>query len=219
MGIVFKKRQFYSDELRLLKALKTQKEKQSCGKVNWYYYLIAGFLGSGCTYIAAKIPDSFWTFFFGIIAVFAFAFIVFTPYETYKLRKHHKGVLQQLNAFIAKGEVNTCHIKTEKIAFAPEYEDESDLYIIELNKGEVLYVWDIEYNLNKMFPCFDFEIYESEFSILSGRQLYPLSDRIKPLVIDKKAKWNYMIKFGSPENFQIEKKNFSELINEFTNCS
>ncbi len=219
MDITFKTRQFYSDELRLLKTLKTQKEKQSGSKIKFYHYVIAGLLGAGCTYIAATIPDSFWTFLFGTIAVFAFGFIVFTPYEIYKLKKRHKDFLQQLNTFIAKGTVDTCHIKTERIAVAPEYEDESDLYIIELNKYEVLYLWDIEYNLNKKFPCFDFEIYEDNFSKLIGRQVYSLSDRIKPFTIDKNAKWNYMSKIGAPGHLQTERKNFDELIDEYNNCA
>jgi hypothetical protein len=219
MDITFKTRRFYPDELRILKTLKTQKEKQSSSKIKFYHYIIAGLLGAGCTYIAATIPDSFWTFLFGTIAVFSFAFIVFTPYETYKLKRRHKGFLQQLNAFIDKGTVDTCVINAKRIAVAKEYEDEGDLFIIEYDTDKLLYLWDNDYNLQKKFPCLDFEIYEDNFYKTYGRQLYSLSERIKPLIIDKKAKWNYMSKIGTPGHLETESKNLDKLIEEYNNCA
>ena len=91
MDIPFKTRPFYPDELRLLKTLRTQKEKEGGGRIKFYHFVIAGLLGAGCTYIAATLPDSFWTFLFGTIAVFSFALIVFTPYEIYKMKRKHKN--------------------------------------------------------------------------------------------------------------------------------
>ena len=192
MNIAYRTRSFYPDELRILRTLKTQKEKETNSKIKFYHFLIAGLLGVGLTYVTAIISDSFWTFLFGTIAVFAFAFIVFMPYEIYKQKKLHKLFLLQLSTTIEKGTVDTCVVKTKRIAIAPEYEDESDLYIIELNDNEVLYLWDTEYNLNKKFPCSDFEIYEESFFKLIGRQIYPLSEKIQLVKIDKKAKWNFM---------------------------
>ena len=118
MDITFKTRQFYPDELRILKTLKTQKEKQSGSKIKFYHYIIAGLLGAVCTYIASTIPDSFWTFLFGTIAVFSFGFIVFMPYEIYKQKKRYKGFLHQLNDFIDRGTVDTCIIHSKRIAVA-----------------------------------------------------------------------------------------------------
>ncbi len=117
MDISFKTRAFYRDELRLLKALKDKKEKESGSKIKFHHFVIAGLLGSGCTYLATLVPDSFWTFLFGTLAVFLF------------------------------------------------------------------------------------------------------SERIKPLTIDKKAKWNYMKKAGAPEHLQTEAKNFDKLIKEYNNCA
>src|SRR5690554_2843518 len=90
MTLTYKTRNFYPDELQLLKTLKTQKEKEGSGKIKLYHFLVVGFLGASLTYITAIIPDSFWTFIFGTLAVFAFAFIVFTPYEIYKIKRKHR---------------------------------------------------------------------------------------------------------------------------------
>ena len=219
MDITFRTRHFYPDELRLLKTLKTQKEKQRVSKIKFYHYVIAGLLGASCTYIAATIPDSFWTFLFGTIAVFSFGFIVFTPNEIYKQKKRHKNFLQQLNAFIDKGTVDTCIIHSKRIALAKEYEDEGNLYIIECDTDKLLYMWDNDYNLQKKFPCLDFEIYEAKFYKTYGRQVYSLSDRINPFIIDKKAKWNYLSKIGAPGHLQTDNKNFDKLIEEYNNCA
>lgn len=219
MNITYKTRNFYPDELRLLKTLKTQKEKETRVKIKLYHFVVAGILGTGLTYGATIIPDSFWTFLFGTIAVFTFAFIVFTPYEIYKQRNRHKVFLRQLNTTIEKATVDTCLINTKRIALAPEYEDESDLYIVELNDNEVLYLWDTEYNLNKKFPCLDFEIYEDSFFKLIGRQIYPLNEKVMPLKIDKKAKWNFMKQYGSFGHLETETINFDELLEKFNNCA
>lgn len=219
MDIPFKTRSFYPDELRLLKTLKTQKEKEVEGKIKLYHFVIAGFLAAGFTYIATLLPDSFWTFLFGTLAVFSFAFIVFTPYEIYKTRRKGKGFLQRLNVTIEKGTVNTCLINAKRIAVAKEYEDEGDLFIIEYDSDKVLYLWDYDYNLRKKFPCLDFEIYEDDFAKFFGRQVYPLSIRIKPVTIDRKAKWNYLKKIGAPVNLETAHVNFDKLIEAYNNCA
>ena len=219
MNIPFKTRHFYPDELQFLKALKTQKKKEGVGKIKFYHFVVAGLIGSGFTYITTQIPDSFWTFLLGTLAVFSFAFIVFTPYEMYKMRKRQKDFLQRLNATIEKGTVDTCLINAKKIAIAKEYEDEGDLFIIEYDTDKVLYLWDYDDNLHKKFPCLDFEIYEEDFFKLFGRQVYPLSDRIKPLTIDKKAKWKYMSKVGAAGHLETENVSFDKLIEDYNNCA
>jgi hypothetical protein len=104
------------------------------------------------------------------------------------------------------------------MAIAPEYEDESDLYIIEVSSNEVIYLWDTGYSLNKKFPCPDFEIYEEGFFKLTGRQIYPLSEKNQPVKIDKKAKWNFMKQYGAPGHLETEKINFDELLKKYNNC-
>jgi hypothetical protein len=141
------------------------------------------------------------------------------PYEIYKILRKRKEFLQRLSATIDKGTVDTCLINSKRIAVAEEFEDEGDLFIIEYDTDKVLYLWDYDYNLRKKFPCLNFEIYEDNFFKLFGRQIYPLSERIKPVTIDKKAKWNYMSKIGGPEHLQTESINFDKLIEQYNNCA
>ena len=93
------------------------------------------------------------------------------------------------------------------------------IYIVEIEKDKVLYLWDTEYNLNKKFPCLDFEIYEPNFYKLVGRQIYPLSEKIQAIKIDKKAKWNYMQEYGVRGHLETEIIGFDSLIEKFNNCN
>lgn len=219
MDIVYTKRNFYPDEIRVLKTLKKQKEKERGGRIKLYHFFIAGLLGVGLTYITAILPDSIWTFIFGTLAVLAFAFIVLGAYEMYKSKKRCREFLYQLNSIIDKGVVSVCRINAKRIAIAPEYEDESDLYIIELGENEVLHLWDAQYNLKKKFPCLDFDIYGEEFSMLTGRQIYPLSGKVEPLQISSRAKWNFMKQYEIPEHLEIEKISFDTILEKYTSCA
>lgn len=219
MDFTYKTRQFYPDELRLLKTLKTKQDKKSETKIKLYHFFIAGLLGIAFTYLATLTKVGFLVFLFGTLAVFAYGFIVFMPYEMYKLRKKQKAFSRQLNSFIEKGTVDTCFIKATRIAVAREYEDEGDLFIIEYDAEKVLYLWDYDCNLKKKFPCLDFEIYEENFCKLLGRQVYPKSEPIDPITIDKQAKWNYMKKVGAPEHLSKENVNFDKLVADVNNCA
>ena len=213
------KRNFYADELRILNSLLNNVKKEDKSKIKGYHFFIAGLLGASLTYVVSIIPDSFWTFLLGLIAIFCFAFIVFMPYEIYKEKKRKRIFLQTLQNYIDKQTVETYKVTATRIAIAPEFEDESDLYIVELEKNKVLYLWDTLFNLNKKFPCLDFEIYEDKFFKLIGRQIYPLSEKIQPVQIDKKAKWNYMKKYGVSEHLDTEDVGFDELIESYNNCA
>jgi len=214
----FTSRPYNPTELRLLTTLKKRLEKESATKVKFYHFIIAAILGAGFAWIAASIPDSFWTLLTGTIAILCFSFIVFTPYELYKQKRRHRSTLLALYQAISKGSVAVCSIRARQIALAKEYEDEGDLYIVEYEPGKILYLWDTVYNLNKTFPCLDFELYEESFFKLLGRRLNPLSEKIKPALIDRKAKWNYMKKFWSPVELETEEMGFEELIVKFNSC-
>ena len=218
MNISFTTRQLYSDELRLLKALNTKKNRESFSKIKFYHFVIAGLLGIALTYLAAITKVGFLGFLFGTTAVFAYGFVAFAPYEIYKARKKHKSFLNDLGKFIDASTVDTYIVNAKRIAVAEEYEDEGDLFIIECDADKVLYLWDYDYNLRKKFPCLDFEIYDEKFFNLFGRQVYPLSEPIKPLTIDKKAKWNYMSRIGTPEHLEIQAINFDKLIADYNSC-
>jgi hypothetical protein len=215
MNLQYTSRKYTPAEFRLLTTFKKRLEKDSATKVKIYHFVIAAILGAGFTWIAASIPDSFWTFLTGTLAIGCFSFIVFTPYELYKQKRRHRSTLQAFELAINKGSVAVCTIRARQIALAKEYEDEGDLYIVEYEPGKILYLWDTEYNLNMTFPCLEFELYEESFYKLMGRRLNPLSDKIKPVLIDRKAKWNYMDKYGSPGELETVEIGFEELLVKF----
>jgi len=182
---------------------------------------LALFVGGVFAYLATLTDKDFWVFIFGTTAVFAFAFVVFMPHEAYKTHKRHKKKLQRLNAQIEKQTIDTCHINATRIALVKEYDDEGDWYIVELCSDKVLYLFDSEYNLSKKFPCLQFEIYENSFFELTGRQIYPLSQKTNPVTIIQKNKqrWEYMLEIdtseqllGAREFTLIENINFDQLI-------
>jgi hypothetical protein len=208
-------RQFYPDELRLLKTLKSRSEKEKVHKIKLYHFLIAAFLVAGGTYLSLIIKTGFFVFIFGILAVFAFGFIIFTPFEIYKQKKKQSVFLKEISHFLEKGTVNITPVNARRIALAPEYEDEGDLFIIEYDIDKVLYFWDHDNALRKKFPCLQFEIYEDQFAKLIGRLVYPLSERIAPVLIDKKAKWKYMGKVGGPGHLQTQMISLDKVVEEY----
>lgn len=215
MSISYTTRNLYPAELKLLKSLKSRQEKEGRNKIKFYHFIIAGLLGTACTYLASLWEENFWGFFFGTVAVLSFGFIIFIPYEIYKLKNKNKAFLKELNARINNGLVKTCTITASRIAVAKEYEDEGDLFFVEYETHKVLHIWDYDHSFQKRFPCLQFEIYEDSFYKLSGRQINPLSERIHPLSINSKAKWNYMTEIGAPEHLETINTNLDQIIDEY----
>jgi hypothetical protein len=52
---------------------------------------------------------------------------------------------------------------------------------------------------------------------LLGKQIYPLSNYIKPISIDRQAKWAYMKKVGAPAHLETEIADFEDLIRRYNN--
>ena len=219
MNIPKTTRQFFPAEQRILKSLLTKATKEANSKRKYYHFLIAGCIPVACSYIASIIKIDFLFFVFGTLAVIACAFIVIMPYEIYKDKKMIKNTVRTLQCFLDKGTVDTYQIKSSRIAFAQESEDESDLYIVEFDEDKVLCLWDIEYNLYKKFPCLDFEIYEDAFFKLTGRQIHPLSDKIQPIKVDMKAVWNYSEQYGGLGHLEIENIGFDKLLEKINSSA
>jgi hypothetical protein len=45
--------------------------------------------------------------------------------------------------------------------------------------------------------------------------VYALSKKIQPVIINKKAKWNYMGKIGAPGHMEMQMVNFDKLVDEY----
>jgi hypothetical protein len=219
MNPYFTIRPFYPEELRLLRLLKAKKEKECKASPRYHYLLVSTGIGILFTYLAIMVSDSFWVIPFGTIAVIAMGIIVFAPYEIYKNRKKENETLEELSTCLENGTLRAWHINANRIALAEEYEDEGDLFIIEYEPGRILFLWEQDHNLQNRFPCLNFDIYEESYCKLLGKQVFPLSERIDPVRIDRKAKWNYLCEFGEPAHLETRVASFEDLVNEFNSCA
>jgi hypothetical protein len=89
------------------------------------------------------------------------------------------------------------------------------LLIIEIDPGKILYFWSYKYHRPKNFPCLEFEIYEENFCGLTDIMVNPLSEKILPIIVDAKDKWQYFKKYGTPGNLTTESANFEEVVQRY----
>ena len=199
-------------EIKTLGKIRSSREKELRRPFQWVQPVSAVVLGSLALYLATWTRFDLITFLLGTFFVFCVAFVIIRPYEYFKDRKRAITMRNKVDAVLRTGTVEVAPVTATQIALAKEHEDEGDLYIVAIDKGYICYMWDRGYNLKKNFPCLEFEIYDEQFSQLIGRQINPLSEKMKPVIIDPKMKWNYLKKSGAPDHLAIEKKNFEKLI-------
>lgn len=207
-------RKLAAKELRLLKLISKNRENELKSKNHLRIFLVSLIIGITFAFIASKLEDGFLLFLTGTIAVFAFAFFVFSIAPTIKERAVDRKFVRDLNIYIQNGLVSTSVINALNIAEAIEYEDESTLYIIEFEKDKILFYWDLDYSLYDKFPCLNFEIYDDEYYKFTNRQINFLSNKIDVELIDKNKKWNYLKKNGAPGHLEIINRNFENLVKE-----
>lgn len=199
-------------EIKTLTKIRSSREKELKRDFHWGQPVTAIILGALALYLATWTRYDLITFLLGTFAVFCVAFVVIRPYEYYKDRKKSGSMLRKVENALSSGVVEVTPVNARQVALAKEHDGEGDLYIVETAKGHILYMWDIGNNLKKNFPCLSFEIYSNDFVSLIGRQINPLSEKFKPVIIDPKSKWNYLKKAGSPQHLAMEKRNFDKLI-------
>ena len=204
-------------ELKTLAKIRSRREKELAQPFPWAQPLFAIVLCALSLYLATWTRYDLVTFFLGLFAIFCLAFAVIRPYEYYKDRRKARSLANRADAVLQSGVVEVAAVTAKQVALAKASGDESDLYIIEMDKGNILYMWDTFGNLKKNFPCLQFEIYSDDFASLIGRQVSPLSEKIKPIVLDPKAIPNYFNKAGEPVHLAMERKNFEKLIERINN--
>ncbi len=202
-------------ELKALKKIRNSREKEIQRGFRVRQALTSVLLGAAVMYGAVWSRFDLITFILGVLALFCLAYAVIQPYERFKEIRKARRTINKVEAILNAGKVEVTPVKAKRIAVAKEYEDEGDLYIVEMENSQVLYLWDTEYNLHKNFPCLEFEIYEDEFFNVIGRQINPLSEKIKPVVIPEESKWNYLGK-TDPQHMEVERKNFDKLVDKMS---
>lgn len=208
-------RPLYADELLLLQQALAFEEARGQRKFGLKHYIIILVCGCVLSYFAylSSTHSDLLVFVFGTLSVLCFGFVVFMPYEEYKGEKKARERAAEIARIISSNFIEVTPVKATRIALAPEYEDETNLYILEIGERHVLYLWDAEYNLEDKFQCLHFEVYGSEF--ITDRMLYPLSDRVEPVVLDRNKKWELMSSPGLPEHKHIEEAGFDEVVARF----
>ena len=214
-----KRRQLNVKETKALQKIRSTAEREISRGYKPNRLLIAAIIGIIGVFLANWTSSDFLIFVFGTISILSFGFVIFTPYETYKDIRKAKNKIKQIDGVLRQESIDTTPVKATRIAVAKEYEDEGDLYIIETADKGIFYLWDNDYNLRKNFPCLEFEIYNEDFYSLIGRQVNPLTERIKPIVIDAKTKWEYLKKVGGPGHLAIEKRGFDEVLKQINNVA
>lgn len=212
MNLDYISRPLLPEELKLLRKLKKEIQSRLQHGLRYHWLLYALLAGVVFTTLAVHFGDGFLCFLFGTLAVFSWSALVFGPWEAFKMLKKNKAQLAAFQEYLDGKNIRVIPVDALRIALAPEFEDESDLYVVEYAPDHILYIWDTEYNLNKVFPCLQFDLYEPDFAALTGMVLHPRSGKIEPLHIDSAAKWKHLGEFGGPGEWQAERRNFEELM-------
>ena len=204
-------------ELKTLGKIRSRREKELSQTFPWAQPLFAIVLCALSLYLATWTRYDLVTFLLGLFAIFCLAFAVIRPYEYYKDRRKAMSLMNRADAVLQSGVVEVATVTAKQVALAKASGNDRDLYIMEMDKGNILYMWDTYGNLKKNFPCLQFEIYGDDFASLIGRQMNPLSEKIKPVVLDPKSIRNYFKKAGAPVHLAVERRNFEKLIERISN--
>lgn len=154
-------------------------------------------------------------FVMGTLAVLCFIFVIMAPYEIFKERRLRQKRLMKVNQLLMDNELEVTLVKALQVAVAPEYEDEGDLYMVEFEEDNILYLWDADFRLRKGFPCQTFEIYKNDYHRLTNRTVHRLGGTIAPQFIEPGLKWKYLKRYGSPAHMSTEHIRFDDLMNRF----
>ncbi len=203
-------------ETKALKKIRKNNESVLNRGYKWPNVMLALALAALCMYGATWTRYDLITFILGVSAVFSIGYVFFMPFEAYKDIRRANKMIRKIDDMLEADVLEVSPVNATQIARAKEYEDEGDLYIIEMKDSRILYIRDFDHNLRKGFPCLEFELYDEEFRDLTGRLINPISEKIKPIEVDSMAKWNFFQK-SPPEHLQIQKTSFDRLIEKINN--
>ncbi|MEM6380533.1 MAG: hypothetical protein AAF705_20275, partial [Bacteroidota bacterium] len=173
-------RAFTEQERRKLEKTKRQLEKSLKEPIKWHYFLLAGILVPICAYLANATDIGLITFIAGTLAVLAGFFLIFMPFELVKDWFRDRRDLKAVKDLLELDLLEVTEVIATNVARAAEYEDESDLYIFELEPQKTLFFWAFFPVQNKKFPCLCFEIYPPNVAKFIGREVLPKDLRFRP---------------------------------------
>lgn len=134
----------------------------------------------------------------------------------YKGRKKENKVLNELKKIKKEDNIKVISVNANRMIAFEEKDDEGNLFLIEEASGKCFYLWDDEIPEQCGFPRSSFEIYIDEnFVIALGRKVNCTGERIEPIKVNEKVKWEYF-KPDFPEDLRIETKTFDEVVSAVT---
>jgi len=206
-------------ETKSLKKIRATNERILKRGYSWANAAIAFVLAVVLLYGATWTRYDLITFLLGTLSVFSLGYAFFTPFEMHKEIRKARRTIRNIDDVLNTGTVEVTPVVATRIALAKEYEDEGDLYLVEMDDDRILYIVDIDHNLRKGFPCLHFELYSDTFYNLVGRQINPLSEKIKPIIVDAESKWKYFKKSRMPVHLETKKTNFDRLLEKINNMA
>lgn len=132
-----------------------------------------------------------------------------------KIKKQSSKSLNELRGIQLKNSIEIIKVEATRIIEFLEKEDEGILYLIETFDGQSFYLWNEQYLIpeNEIFPCAKFDIYlNNEFKYAIDEKIYCKSDKIDTIKISGDDKWVYFDKRGFPEDLELEKQKFEDII-------
>lgn len=202
-------------ENKLLSKVQKSFDKEINSKLNWKAISILILLTFLCAVHIFFFDKSNWSlpskFLIGVFPIIIWVIVE----NKFKGRKKKIQQLDSLNHLLDIDEIGVYKVKAKRIVKFSEYEDEGRLYLIETENDERFYLWDDQIMIPKStgFPSKLFEIYTDEIIKNSiGRKLVSTGDKLEPLTVKGKDKWDYFTKVGFPGDLELEDKSIDELL-------
>jgi hypothetical protein len=221
-GLEFTKRVLYPEEIRAL--TQSLNDKQGCSPLTALQCFVIFGLIQWASIHFMYTSHGPWVYFFGgttILLGLVLMLILVLGYNAYRSSRRFRG---RVRALVDEGNVDCCRLQARRIAQAELHIFEEVLFIAELGPEEVLFLKEDVRRILRgdtpagtpMFPCLHFDVYKEE-ELLDGI-VFPLSPRIRPILIDGQHMGTYVDRYGEPEHMEIRAVSFDALIADINSC-
>ncbi len=158
----------------------------------------------------------------GFIFSVCIALLFYFPFEQIKSRKRLNNENTQIESLINKNEIEVYEIQTNQAIHFIQYDDEGELYLIQISENKLLYIWDDQTLIKKTkFPNTHFEIYKDiDLRWLLWNKVTYKGQRFTPKKVTANTKSKYFKAEGYPEDLtEIEGniESFFEKVNQYKN--
>lgn len=180
-------------------------------KVYWLFVLLL--VGEVCFHLMSLSRYEGVFSLFGILTACSFAVVGYVPVAWFVAKKHRLKRIRAIDTVLKSGTVGVTPVEARRTALAMEHAREGDLWIIEYERDQLLFLWDYTSKLRRLLPRERFELYDAAFEPLFGRMVYASGPKTLPTFIDSVAKYRYFSRHGAPEQLSTAAADFEETVN------